>query len=95
MDKITLVNINTLKVGDLIAKYPTSGDIINSNILKELEINQSLVTLLIIKNINNDIYKLGYNLLGFSQTYTAEINKSKQDLLNGAWWLNVDTTIFS
>jgi hypothetical protein len=95
MDKITLENIYKLKAGDIIAKYPTNGDIIDSNTFKEVDINQSEVTLVVIQNIANDMYKLGYNMHGFEETYTAEINKSKQDLVNGLWWLNINNTIFS
>jgi hypothetical protein len=95
VDKITLDNINTLKVGDIIAKYPTTGIIMDEcNTIKEVEINQSDITLLVIQNIAFDSYNLGYTVLGFSETFIAESNQSINDLVNGKWWLNVDISIF-
>ena len=52
MDKVTRFNVNSINIGDIIAKYPISGDICNDLIIHEKDVSDNNIYCLVVESIS-------------------------------------------
>lgn len=89
MNKVTRFNVNSINIGDIIAKYPISGDICNDLIFNENDVSDNIYYLVVETISPTFEYVLACSILGFGVQITGKLTQTRQDLENGYWWLNI------
>lgn len=90
MVKLTINEVNNIRLGDILAKYPLKGDMCIENNINENEVEDDNIYYLIVESISPTFeYVLACSILGFGRQITSKLTQTRADLVNGFWWSNI------